>query len=92
VTTSSEARVPHDPQDLRSAVKHLRSMRCCNEPCACVLVVRLEAWAHDTERLAPLEAAVLDAAREHVDSLGKPFKQTTLTKLIDAVRALQEAT
>jgi hypothetical protein len=105
----SEARVPHDPADLRDAAK------------ACVLVApagsisrdewvkvahRLEAWADDLERLAPLEAAVLDAAKKLVEVIWREQEcfdpvagppglvdvWNRCTVLSARLRALQEAT
>jgi hypothetical protein len=103
VTSPSEARVPHDPVvDLRNAAAWIvADSQNANHP----LADRLEAWADDMEwgdafpddptwadnpapmeRLTPLEAAVLDAAKAWAMGLALP------DRLIDAVRALQEAT
>jgi hypothetical protein len=59
VTDSSEARVLHDPADLRLAAKAVR-LTASGLPGGSDHADRLEAWAD----LAPLEAAVLDALSE----------------------------
>jgi hypothetical protein len=101
----TEARVPHDPADLRTAAKLVRKnigwwpQKSIDEYNA--WADRLEAWAD----LAPLEAAVLDAAKawKSVDlSQNEEFCEkgylhsaaddAAQERLIAAVRALQEAT
>jgi hypothetical protein len=63
MTGSSKDRVPHDPNDLRLAAKAVR-LTASGLPGGSEHADRLEAWADDMERLAPLEAAVLDALSE----------------------------
>jgi hypothetical protein len=61
---TSSSRVPHDPKDLRNAAAWIVAD---SKNADHLLADRLEAWADDIERLAPLEAAVLDAL--NVDDL-----------------------
>jgi hypothetical protein len=91
VTSSSEARVPHDPKDLRLAAWACGWSRHTppGDRAWLGLKARLEAWAD----LAPLEAAVLDAVGPVVNSHWFQARSEGAAKVLaDAVRALQEAT